>query len=380
MDPNDFSPSSPGKLVPTVEGAWAFVPGAIPRTIEWTGPLVRVLSNATTALGRLDGLGVQLPNPQLLIKPFLNREAVLSSRIEGTQAGLADVLQFDLFGETEREVPDAREVSNYAAAMHFGLKRLKSLPLSARLLRELHKKLMTGVRGQDQTPGEFRRGQNWIGPAGCKIADATFVPPPVPEMERALGEFEKALHEPSELPPLVQIAMLHYQFEAIHPFMDGNGRVGRLLIPLWLCAKELLSSPLLYLSAYFEAKREEYYQGLLEVSRRGRWSEWIAYFLGGVAEQADDARARAGVLLSLREDYHRRLRQPRISAKALHLIDELFRSPYLSVGIAGDLLGVTFPSAQKIVNKLVAAGILREITGRERKRIFVAEEILRAIE
>lgn len=380
MDSAAFTPASPGRLVRTVENADAFVPGPLPESLEWSPVLASTLSQADRALGRLDGIGTQLPNPHILIDPFLNREAVLSSRIEGTQAALSDLLRFKVAPDVEPEVPDAREVANYVEAMQYGLRRLADLPLSLRLIREVHERLLTGVRGEHRAPGEFRRVQNMIGPPGCLIKDATFVPPPVPEMTTALEAFESYLHRRSELPALVRLALTHYQFEAIHPFLDGNGRVGRLLITLWLCANELLSQPLLYLSAYFEPRREEYNTRLLEVSQKGKWNEWVVFFLRGVAEQAEDAKVRSATLLSLRETFRSRLQTPRGSARALELADQLFLFPYITVRITARLLNVSFSGAQGIIDKAIDAGVLREVTGQPRNRIFVADEIVRAVD
>ena len=229
-------------------------------------------------MSELAGAARTLPNPHLLIGPFIRREAVLSGRIEGTQASLSDLFFFEASGAADPAVPDVREVSNYVKALEHGLARLDALPISLRLIREIHAKLMEGVRGEHLTPGEFRRSQNWIGAPGCTLMEAIFVPPPEEEMMECLGELEKYLHEPSALLPLVRLALVHYQFETIRPFLDGNGRIGRLLITLLLCAEGLLSEPLLYLSAYFERHRQDYYRCLLDVSHAGQWSHWISFF------------------------------------------------------------------------------------------------------
>ncbi len=380
MRREDFVVGAPGRLVGTVENAVAFVPHPLPPEFLWTSELATALSVADRELGRLGGVGTQLPNPHLLIEPFLQREAVLSSRIEGTQAGLTDLHRFRLSPEAEQEVADAREVQNYVDALELGLQRVNELPLSLRLIREIHAKLMTGVRGAERAPGDFRRVQNWIGRPGCALVEATFVPPPVPEMTEALHRLEAYFHSPPTLPPLIRLALMHYQFEAIHPFVDGNGRVGRLLITFSLCAEKLLTQPLLYLSAYFEARRDEYYQQLLAVSRNGAWYSWLLFFLRGVAEQANDARLRAGKLLTLREEFRRRLQARRGSARALDLVDRLFRYPYFNVAVVRKALSVSFPGAQQLVDKLAAAGIVREVTGKRRGRVYVSDEIVHAIE
>ncbi len=273
-----------------------------------------------------------------------------------------------------------REVANYVTALEYGLGRLKDLPVSLRLIREMHERLMHGVRGEYMTPGEFRRSQNWIGPPGCLLMDATFVPPPVDEMKEALGELEKYLHAPSTLPPLVRLALIHYQFEAVHPFLDGNGRIGRLLLTLLLCAEGLLPQPLLYLSAYFERHRQEYYDLLLGVSQAGRWHDWVMYFLRGVAEQSQDAVKRSSRLLDLRQEYRQKLQSARASALLLQLVDELFSYPAISIARAAKRLDVTPRSAQLNVDRLMDEGILEEATGRKRNRVFIAPGIIRIIE
>ena len=247
MDTSLFKNSPSGKLIRATGGYWAYVPNSLPPRLEWDTALVSRISKADLAVGTLSGLGETLPNPHLLIYPFIRREAVLSSRIEGTQSSLSDLLLFEATQVEKRG--DVKEVQNYVRAMEYGLKRLNELPLSLRFIRELHSILMEGVRGEHATPGEFRQSQNWIGPAGATLNEATFVPPPVPEMSECLNQLENFLHSDTELPPLVQAAMVHYQFETIHPFLDGNGRIGRLLVTLLLCQRNVLSKPLLYLSA-----------------------------------------------------------------------------------------------------------------------------------
>lgn len=258
MNPEDFRASPSGTVIRSVSGFWAFVPNPLPPALEWTDELAQALSDADRALGALAGLSNALPNPHLLVRPFVRREAVLSSRIEGTQASLTDLYAFEAKQLPLLDAPaDVREVFNYVDALEYGLKRLEALPVSLRLIRELHARLMQGVRGEPMTPGEFRRSPNWIGPFGSTLETAPFVPPPPLEMEQALAEFEKFLHTESTLPPLVRLGLIHYQFEAIHPFLDGNGRVGRLLISLLLGAWELLPEPLLNLSVYFERQRQQ---------------------------------------------------------------------------------------------------------------------------
>ena len=257
-----------GKWVRTLEGYLAYQPNPLPPLLEWKPRLVNALASASTLVGRLAGEGRRLPNPHVLIRPFVRREAVLSSRIEGTQATLGELLAAEAGATVERSPDDLREVGNYVTALEYGIQRLKTLPLSLRLVRELHEKLMRGARGGHATPGEFRHSQNWIGRPGCTLADASFVPPPPDALMDHLGAWEKFLHDQS-LPPLVHAALSHYQFETVHPFLDGNGRVGRLLITLQLCQRDVLPMPLLYLSAFFEATRQDYYRGFTDVRERG---------------------------------------------------------------------------------------------------------------
>jgi len=377
MGPTTFvSPS--GRLVTTAGGAAAFVPSPLPPKLTVSWELSDALARAQGSVGHLRGIGRVLPNPHLLIHPFARREAVLSSRIEGTQASLGDLLLFEI-GSSAYERNDVHEVANYVGALEYGFGRLQELPVSLRLIRELHAKLLTGVRGESGDPGEFRSVQNWIGKPGTKIADATYVPPPVAEMDVALDAFEKFLHAESHLPALIRLALVHYQFEAIHPFLDGNGRVGRLLITLLLHTEKLLDQPLLYLSAFFERNRDEYYERLLAVSTQGAWSEWIDYFLRAVHEQAVDAVNRANDLLALRDQYANRMTAARQSTLLLAMIDRLFQSPAVTIASAARDLGVTYASAKQNVEKLVAAGILEPLST-TRNKAYMAREILALIE
>ncbi len=380
MQPSDFNKDKAGRLIKGKLGYWAFVPDFLEPEVQFDLPLVRALSDADRGLSELAGTARRLPNPHLLIRPFMRREAVLSSRIEGTQASLSDLFFFEAASPGDPEVPDVHEVRNYVQALEYGIARLKELPLSLRLIREMHEHLMKGVRGETQTPGEFRVTQNWIGPPGCTLMEATFVPPPVEEMNDALDKFEKYLHSDSELPPLIRLALIHYHFEAIHPFVDGNGRIGRLLISLLLCSEGLLPQPLLYLSAYFEKNRSDYYRLLLGVSRCGEWLPWVRFFLKAVAVQARDAVSRSDELLALLAEYRNRVQEARASALLLSLIDELFSFPALTTKMAARILGVTPRSAQLNINKLINVGILREVTGQKRNRVFVAHEIVTIVD
>jgi Fic family protein len=314
----------------------------------------------------------------LLIYPFVRKEAVLSSRIEGTQSSLSDLLLFEATkAEKQRDV---KEVQNYVHAIEYGLKRLEELPLSLRLIRELHAILMEGVRGEQATPGEFRQSQNWIGPPGCTLDDATFMPPPVAEMKESLDQLEKFLHADTQLPPLVELALIHYQFETIHPFLDGNGRIGRLLITLFLCQRSILNKPLLYLSAFFERHRQEYYDRLLEVSQRGAWRQWLEFFLQAVVTQSDDAVRRARRLLDLHRTYYQTSLGKHLPPTAMKLVELIFVKPVLNARVTQESLKVTYPGAQKAINALVEQGILAEITGGKRNKVYEARRILEILE
>ncbi|MCZ6636366.1 MAG: Fic family protein [bacterium] len=360
-------------------GYWAFVPHLLPPKLSLE-PLISLVSDASLALGELSGIGTMLPNPYLLIRPFLRQEAVSSSRIEGTRTSLSDLFLFET-GQTRLVgAPDAREVHQYVRALEYALERLNTLPISLRLIREIHNILMEDVRGGHATPGEFRTSQNWIGPPGCTLQNATYVPPPPDDLMPTLGAWEIFLHNPGDLPLLVQLALVHYQFEAIHPFLDGNGRVGRLLVPLLLCEKGVLPHPMLYLSAYFERHRDAYYRLLLNVSRQGAWMEWITFFVQGVHIQARDAVWRARQLIDCQNRYKDQLQTTRSSAMLIRMVDHLFQSPTTTVSTLAKVLNITFRSAQNNVNKLVDLGILKEITGRRRNRIYLAKEILTILE
>jgi len=357
---------------------WAYVPAPLPPRIAWSAALASALSGADRAAGRLAGEGGRLPNPHLLIRPFVRREAVLSSRIEGTQATLGELLAAEAGAVVERSPADLREVANYVVALECGVERLRDLPLSLRLVKELHERLMRDVRGSTATPGEFRRSQNWIGPTGCTLANATYVPPPPDHLMDCLGAWETFLHDHS-LPPLVHAALAHSQFEAIHPFLDGNGRVGRLLITLLLIERQVLPSPLLYLSAFFEATRQEYYAGLLGVTERGEWEEWLAYFLRGVAGQAEDALGRIQRIDALLAGWRNRLAaaSSRLPERSLDLFVE---NPFWTVNKLAARLGVAFTTAQRSIDRLESAGVVTRATEAKRNRVYCARAILEILE
>ncbi|MBI1842196.1 MAG: Fic family protein [Verrucomicrobia bacterium] len=374
------SPTKPsGRWIKTLEGYRAFHPARLPPPLDWTSGLVAALADASMLVGRLAGEGRRLPNPHVLIRPFIRREAVLSSRIEGTQATLGELLAAEAGAAVERSPDDLREVGNYVTALEFGLDRLKILPLSLRLVRELHERLMTGVRGGYATPGEFRRSQNWIGRPGETLAQASFVPPPPDALGDHLKHWERFLHE-KMLPPLVHVALAHYQFEAIHPFLDGNGRVGRLLITLQLCARDILPAPLLYLSAFFEATRADYYAGLRGVSERGDWEGWVQYFLNGVARQSEDALSRAERLNLLTKTWREKLAGQAGTRVALRLLDMLEANPFVTPRGAEKTLGLAYNTVVRAIDQLVKLGAVREISEARRDRVFCAKAVLDILE
>ena len=367
-----------GRTVRGRGGYRAFVPAPLPPPIAWDAELVGALSRADQAIGRLAGEGQRVPNPHLFISPFLHREAVLSSRIEGTRATLGELLAARAGVASGSDPADLHEVGNCVAALEYGLGRLDTLPLSLRLLREIHERLMCGVRGDTVTPGEFRRSQNWIGPPGCGLRDATYVPPPVDEMMGCLDALERFLHD-EELPPLVHAALAHAQFEAIHPFLDGNGRIGRLLVTLLLVVRGVLPSPLLYLSAWFEAAREEYYAHLLAVTRDGAWEPWLVYFLTGGCIQAEDALARIQDVDNLHERWREELAgvQSGTPEQVLRLFVE---NPFRTVrGIAQEL-DVAYTTARRAIDRLEEAGIVSLVGAGKRNRVYCARAMLDILE
>ncbi len=385
MDGADYTEKSPGRRVQITrpDSGWAFIPDSLPPAIDWSsGELWQLLSDADRAIGRLAGVGQMIPNPYLLISPLRRREAILSSRIEGTQAGASELVLFELHQPSHGHAGDVREVHNYIRALDKGLERVQRVPISLNLLRELHQILLDGVRGQRTRPGEFRREQNWIGTEHSPITEARYVPPPPSEMMQCLYDLERFINSPPpSLPPLVRIALVHYQFEAIHPFLDGNGRLGRLLISLQLKVEGILPEPLLYLSAYFERHRQAYYDHLLAVSTQGHWDQWLTFFLRGVASEANDATARAGRLIELRTGYQTRFQRARSSALTQRLCDALFVSPAVNTATVCSILGgVTHQTAMSHIRRLVNAGILTEVTGQARNQVWVASEILGIIE
>lgn len=363
-----------GRYVRQPAGYSAFLPNALPPEppVRVEGRLQRLLSEADLALGRLDGSIQILPNPDLFVFMYVRKEAVLSSQIEGTQSSLQDLLAAEAQILDPDQPRDVAEVLNYVAAMNFGIDRLAELPVSVRLIREIHERLMQGVRGQFLTPGELRTSQNWIGPGGCTLNEATFVPPPPHEVANALGALETFLHGDDGLPLLLKIGLAHVQFETIHPFLDGNGRVGRLLITFLLCEKGVLHKPVLYLSHYFKRHRQRYYELLQATRDEGDWEAWLEFFLQGVAEVSVQAAETARRILALREDHRAAIAANlgRAGGNGHIVLEHLFVRPIASVNEVKDLIGTTYPAANTLVEKFVEIGILEEITGQARNRKF----------
>jgi Fic family protein len=358
-----------GRYVRQLTGYSAFIPSPLPPDPPLQlGSLISLLSQADQAIGRLDGVGRTLPNPDLFVAMYVRREAVLSSQIEGTQSSLDDVLAFELDGSRTRFPDDVAEVVNHVTAMNYGLERLETLPLSLRLIREIHEHLLEGVRGSAKDPGEFRTSQNWIGARGALLADAAYVPPPPAELMSALGDFETFLNEPDDLPSLIHAALAHAQFETIHPFLDGNGRVGRLLITFMLVCRGVLHRPLLYLSHYLKRHRAEYYDRLTAVRLDGDWEGWLRFFLQGVGETAEEATSTAGKIVSLREQHLAMVSD--LGASGIQMLDHLYRQPMLDVNAAVRALSVSWPTANKLAAAFEERGILNEMTGHHRNRVF----------
>ena len=364
------TPHRAGRYVQQPTGYRAFVPASLPPDppLAYDGELQTLLSTADRDLARLDAIASLLPNPDLFVAMYVRHEAVLSSQIEGTQSTLEDVLAYEADALRDDTPKDVAEVVNHVHAMNHCLARLPELPLSLRLLREIHAELMQGVRGSDKSPGEFRTSQNWIGGRGSSLATAAFVPPPPQELMDSLGALERFLHDAkTTVPLLVRCGLAHAQFETIHPFLDGNGRVGRLLITLMLCEDGALSRPLLYLSLYLKAHRAEYYDRLTAIRTQGHWEPWLAFFLRGVSVTARVAAQTAHDIVALRESHRAAVVK---NGKALVLLDALYRQPTVSVNNVAQLLSCTFPTAAKLVRDFAARGWLRELTGYERNRLW----------
>ncbi len=378
MDLADYTSTIFGepRRTPGRHGYAAYFPASIPRELELPPSTVRLLADAEASLGRLAGVGQLLPNPNLLIRPYLLREALASTRIEGTQASLAEVLESEASGEAPNA--DIEEVLNYIDALQWGLSQLTELPLGGRLIREMHRRLLAGVRGRERMPGEFRTTQNWVGGTGSTIQTARFVPPPPTELPALLADWERYAHEDARVPLLVQNALLHYQFETLHPFLDGNGRIGRLLSVFLLVEHERLPAPMLYLSAYLERDRTNYYEALQTVRQSGDAIPWIHLFLNAVQSQSQDAVARAQRIVELREQY-RAAASAIPSSNALTLVDLVCQTPILSSRVVEASLGVTRPTALKLLRQLEAVGVLQESgSGPRGQRRYLAHELMSA--
>jgi cell filamentation protein, protein adenylyltransferase len=361
-----------GRFVKQLEGYRAFEPAKLPPTdppLHLDTELVRLLSDADRNLGKLDGVASILPNPELFVAMYVRQEAVLSSQIEGTQSTLDDVLQFELDAKGENRPKDVAEVVNYVKAMNHGLKRLPALPVSKRLIREIHEVLLTDVRGGKREPGQFRKSQNWIGPEGSTLQTATFVPPPVHVMNDALDALERFLHDHT-LPVLIHCGLVHAQFETIHPFLDGNGRVGRLLITFLLCERQVLQRPLLYLSHYLKRNRAEYYDRLTAIREKGDWEAWLSFFLRGVSEVSLQATDTARRILALRDEHRAIIKKHIGGANGYELLDHLYQNPITTVKLVASWLDCTFTSANKLVTKFERLGLLTETTGQSRSRRY----------
>jgi Fic family protein len=370
-----------GRYVRQSTGYRAFIPAPLPPqpAVSLVGTLQALLSEADRALGRLDGSIQTLPNPDLFVFMYVRKEAVLSSQIEGTQSSLQDLLAAEAKVLAPDRPHDVAEVVNYVGAVNYGLGRLPELPVSVRLIREIHERLLQGVRGSHLTPGELRRSQNWIGPGGCTLADATYVPPPPEVVPEALSDLERFLHNQDDIPLLIKIGLAHAQFETIHPFLDGNGRVGRLLIAFLLCERRVLLKPVLYLSHYFKRHRQAYYEHLQAVRDAGDWEGWLAFFLRGVAEVSAQATETARRILLLREDHRTRITEHlgRAAGNGHKVLESLYDRPIVAVTDVQALLGTTYAGANQIVSRLASLGVLTEVTGQKRHRRFRYDAYIR---
>lgn len=367
-----------GAYINQPTGYKAFIPKPLPPKplITLEGDLQNLLSKADMSLARLDGIGYILPNVDLFIAMYVRKEALLSSQIEGTEASLEDLFQFES-GEQPKNINDVSEVVNYIKALNYGIERLGNFPMSLRLIKEIHGVLMKGVRGGEKMPGEFRKSQNWIGPKGCTLNEATFVPPPPHEAEKAMGDFEKYIHNKERLPLLADCALVHYQFETIHPFLDGNGRLGRLLITYYLYWKGALHKPLLYLSYFFKKRRQEYYDRLNMVRENGDYEQWLAFFLKGIKETADSAIETSRRILELQTSHRNLLWKKKISSPfAVGILEKLFFTPYVSVNDIAKGFKISFQTASTLVAQFEKAGILKEITGRKRDKRYIYADYL----
>ena len=373
-------PGRAGRYFQQQNGYRAFSPKPLPPDppIVISPEMQMLLSKADRALGRLDGSIQTLPHPDLFVYMYVRKEAVLSSQIEGTQSSLQDVLAAEARILSPDRPRDVNEVVNYVRAMNYGLRRLSELPVSVRLIREIHAELLKGVRGSHLTPGEVRRSQNWIGPSGCSLSEATFIPPPPHEVIQHLGDLERFLHSNPKLPMLIRIGLAHAQFETIHPFLDGNGRIGRLLITFLLCEQEVLLKPVLYLSHYFKRHRQEYYDQLQSVRDRGTWEDWLVFFINGVTEVSKQATETARLILNLRESHRTVITEQfgRAAGNGHRVLENLYEHPIVSVSDVRKMIGTTYQAANELVSKFAGNRILEEITGHSRNRKFMYQSYI----
>ncbi|MCD6238376.1 MAG: Fic family protein [Thermotogae bacterium] len=371
-----------GEYIRQPTGYRAFIPGSLPPEPPLKYDESRnLLSEADRALARLDGITTVLPNPELFVGMYVKKEALLSSQIEGTQASLEGVLKFEADLTPSEDINEIKEVINYIKALDYGIKRLKNLPLSNRLIKEIHKILISGTRGSHKTPGEFRKTQNWIGPAGANLDEATFVPPPPDRVSELMSELEKFIHRKDDIPPLIKIALIHSQFETIHPFLDGNGRIGRLLITFYLYWRGILSHPLLYLSFYLKRHREKYYNWLMKVRLNGDWEGWINFFLKGVTEVSDEASLSAREIIKLKEYLIRTLIKRKIgSGYAVGLIELIFSTPIVTSTEIQSKLGIkSKDTVNSLLKRFVELNILQEVSGKKRYKKYMFSKYIEII-
>ncbi len=367
-----------GKFVTQLSGDVkykAFIPNDLPFNLKLDDSIYDLLSKADISLGRLDGIAETLPNVNFFIIMYIRKEATLSSQIEGTQATFSDLLKVESKIEDSEVHNDVDEIVNYVSALNYGLERLENFPLSLPLIKEIHDKLLKGVRGDSKSPGEFRKSQNWVG--GYSINSASYIPPPAHEMNLGLNQLEKFIHKHSPLPILIKTALIHSQFETLHPFLDGNGRLGRLLITFYLCSRGILNKPLLYLSEYFKKNRNEYYKRLNATRTHDDIEGWLKFFLKGIVEISDSAVNTIRKIITLSEDNKNKLIQSgRRNEKGISLLNHLYSSPFVTYGKVEKIANIKNPNAISLVRKFSELGILKEVSGRKRYKIFAYQDYI----
>lgn len=371
-----------GRYVKQLTGYRAYIPKLLPPTppIKYDGELRSLLSEADRALAKLDGITTVLPNPELFIAMYVKKEALLSSQIEGTQASLEGILRFEANLEPSEDINEIKEVVNYIKAMNYGIRRLQDMPMSNRLIKEIHKILIEGTRGAHKTPGEFRKTQNWLGPQGANLSEATFVPPPPNNIMDLMSNLEKFMRKKDEVPPLIKISLIHAQFETIHPFLDGNGRVGRLLITFYLYWAKILSRPLLYLSFYFKKNRMDYYDWLMKIRLDGDWEGWLKFFLEGVKEISEEAANSAKEIIILKDTILKTLFDKKVSSiYAVESLNLLFRKPIITSEELVKELGVSKETASQIIKRFEKIRILKEISGKKRYKKYIFSDYINII-